>query len=75
MYRPGYNYQLKDFTKAWRTAAPIQAKHGGWYINPNALTEEQAYYMKTANASASWQINAQGELINTTHQPLYANED
>lgn len=75
LYRPGYRYRLKHFTYAWRTGVPLQSRHGGWYIDIDALTEEQTYYMQTANASASWQINSQGDLINTTHQPLYANED
>lgn len=74
IYRPNYKYQLKDFTKGWRTDYPMQAKHGGWYLDVNHLTEEQEYYMKTANASASWQVNEQGELINSTHKPLYTNE-
>jgi len=74
LYRPGYRYRLERFTYAWRTGAPLQARHGGWYIDVNALTEEQAYYMKTANSSASWQINEQGDLINTIHQPLYSHE-
>jgi hypothetical protein len=74
LYRPGYRYRLKHFTYAWRTGAPLQVRHGGWYIDVNALTEEQTYYMKTANSSASWQINKQGELINTTHKPIYTHE-
>lgn len=71
LYRPNYDHQLKHFTKAWRADYPLQARHGGWYIDPNALTEEQAYYIKTANASASWQIDEQGELTNKTHKTLY----
>ena len=74
LYRPNYKYQLKHFTKGWRTDYPIQARHGGWYIDINNLTEEQQYYMKTANASASWQIDEQGELMNPTHKPLYTDE-
>lgn len=74
LYRPGYRYRLERFTYAWRTGAPLQAIHGGWYIDVNALSEEQVYYMKTANSSASWQINEQGELVNITHKPLYTHE-
>jgi glycosyltransferase involved in cell wall biosynthesis len=74
LYRPNYNYKLKHFTKAWRTNYPITAKHGGWYLDMQHLTEEQAYYMKTANASASWQVNTKGELINPVHKTLYSNE-
>jgi hypothetical protein len=74
LYRPGYSYKLKHFTKAWRTDYPLQAKHGGWYLDLEHLTKEQRYYMKTANDSASWQINEAGELINKTHKPLYSND-
>ncbi|TWO34380.1 glycosyltransferase [Seonamhaeicola sediminis] len=74
LYRPRYKYQLKDFTKAWRTEYPLQAIHGGWYIDINHLTEEQEYYIQTANQSASWNINAKGELVNDVHKPLYKDE-
>lgn len=75
LYRPGYNYQKKNFTKAWRTDFPLQARHGGWYINPNSLTEEQKYYQKTANESASWLLENDGELKSNTHQKTYANDN
>ena len=74
LYRPGYQYQLKNFTKAWRTDYPLQARHGGWYLDINYLTDEQKYYIKTANKSASWNIDAKGKLINQAHKPLYYNE-
>ncbi|RED48372.1 glycosyltransferase family A protein [Seonamhaeicola aphaedonensis] len=74
LYRPGYKYKLKDFTKAWRTDYPLQAIHGGWYIDIDNLTEEQEYYIKTANQSASWNINTKGELVNNIHKPLYKDE-
>ena len=74
LYRPNYNYKLKNFTKAWRTDFPIQAKHGGWYFNLEDLSEEQSYYMNTANASASWKIDEKGELRNKLHKPLYSND-
>lgn len=75
LYRPGYNYQKKNFTKAWRTDFPLQARHGGWYINPNTLTEEQEYYQKTANQSASWLLKNDGELKSNTHQKTYTNDN
>ena len=74
MYRPKYDYRLKHFTKAWRTDFPYQAKHGGWYLDVNSLSEEQRFYMETANESASWQIDDKGELKNKIHKPLYSNE-
>ena len=74
LYRPGYTYQKKNFTKAWRTDFPLQAIHGGWYINPHDLTEEQAYYQNTANISASWLLEKDGELKSNLHQKTYTNE-
>ena len=71
LYRPNYNYNLKHFTKAWRTDYPLQARHGGWYIDIDNLTEEQEYYLKTANESASWKINNQGDLVNRVHKSIY----
>ena len=74
LYRPRYRYRLKHFTKAWRTSYPLQARHGGWYFDVKNLTNEQTYYMKTANDSASWHIDAQGKLINVKHKSLYSND-
>ena len=71
LYRPYYNYNLKHFTKAWRTDYPLQARHGGWYIDIDNLTEEQEFYLKSANESASWQINQAGDLVNKVHKTLY----
>lgn len=71
LYRPNYNYKLKHFTKAWRTDYPIKASHGGWYIDIDHLTEEQRFYLESANESASWQINQNGDLVNTVHKTLY----
>ncbi|WP_296320439.1 glycosyltransferase family 2 protein [Winogradskyella sp.] len=75
LYRPNYRYKRKNFTKAWRTDFPLQAIHGGWYVNPNKLTDEQCYYMKTANASASWLLDDSGNIKETLHKNTYTNED
>ena len=75
LYRPHYKYKLKDFTKAWRTDYPVQAKHGGWYIDPKALTIEQKHYQETANSSASWLIDGSGELASNTHNKIYTNDE
>ena len=74
IYRPKYRYKLKHFTKAWRTDYPMQARHGGWYIDPINLSEEQKQYLNTANDSASWLIDEKGILINKVHNPLYSND-
>lgn len=61
LYRPG-----KPFVsyKAIRSKYPYLAIHEGWYIDPKNLTKEQEYYFKTANESASWKMNPNGELVN-----------
>ncbi|MFD2542032.1 glycosyltransferase family 2 protein [Lacinutrix gracilariae] len=74
LYRPNYKYQRKGFTQGWRTDYPLQAKHGGWYIDINNLSEEQEYYIETANDSASWQLDKEGELKNPIHKKLYTND-
>jgi hypothetical protein len=73
LYRPGYKYKLKRFTKAWRTKPPYTARHGGWYIDADNLTEEQKYYIQTANHSASWNIDSAGNLVNEIYKKIYKN--
>ncbi|MFD1064141.1 glycosyltransferase family 2 protein [Winogradskyella litorisediminis] len=75
LYRPGYTYKKQNFTKAWRTDYPLQAIHGGWYIDPSNLTEEQICYQKTANESASWLLKKSGELKSDLHQKTYIDEN
>ena len=75
LYRPNYKYKRKNFTKAWRTDFPLQALHGGWYINPSKLTEEQRYYLKTANASASWLLDNLGNIKDSLHKNTYTNDN
>ena len=64
LYRPGIiDYNSKVFYNAIRVNAPYIAKHGGWYISTNNLTEEQKYYLKTANQSSSWLVDENGGLL------------
>lgn len=42
------------------------AKHGGWYVDPNNLSNEEKYYIETATKSSSWEIDEKGELANIT---------
>ncbi|NIJ45431.1 hypothetical protein FHR24_001899 [Wenyingzhuangia heitensis] len=56
LYRPKINI-LRYFYKGLRTDFPYQARHFGWYINPQKLTEEQVFYNKEANSSSSWNID------------------
>ena len=71
LYRPNYTYNKSDFFIGLRTEKPYAAIHGGWYINPNKLTDEQDYYIKTANSSSSWLINATGDLANSEFNTHY----
>lgn len=53
----------RSFFYAIRMAGDFTAKHGGWYINHENLTEEQKHYYETANASNSWKTDKNGNLI------------
>ena len=74
LYRPGYKRKNpKLFKKAIRMDYPYNARHGGWYIDTNKLTDEQNFYIKTANYSSSWLIDKEGELINPIFKNVYDN--
>ena len=64
LYRPNYKREESNFLHAIRTNLPYTARHGGWYIDPKNLSDEQKYYIRTANSSSSWLTNENGELIN-----------
>jgi len=55
LYRPG-NIDLKQFHSALRTDRPYTARHLGWYIDPDNLSEEELHYINTANFSNSWSL-------------------
>jgi len=63
LYRPFYKYSSYNFYRAIRTNYPYTAIHGGWYVNPNNMTEEQVYYVKTTNSSSSWLHSKEGKNI------------
>lgn len=75
MYRPNYIRNNHNFLSGIRTNIPYTARHGGWYINPKALTEEQLFYIKTANSSSSWLTDENGELVNDTFKNHYTNKN
>ena len=54
LYRPGNGFISY---KGIRTKYPYLANHFGWNIDPKNLSEEQKYYYKSANKSASWKID------------------
>lgn len=61
LYKPRYLAD-KNFYKGLRIAGDYTAKHGGWYLDPKNMSEEDIYYFKTTNASNSWSFNSDGEL-------------
>jgi GT2 family glycosyltransferase len=63
LYRPINQFKIDFFYNAIRTKYPYIARHGGWYIDYENLTEEQNYYMKTANESSSWKVGDDGEIL------------
>lgn len=59
IYKPNYpkRYNHLHFLLAHRFAKEFIAKHGGWYIDQNNLSEEQKFYVMTASESSSWLQN------------------
>ena len=61
LYRPRpYSKSTSDFFNAIRTKPPYCAIHGGWYVDPMNLSEEQQFYFKTANKSSNWRLDDYG---------------
>jgi hypothetical protein len=71
LYRPNYKREESNFLKGIRMNFPYYARHGGWYVNPLELTDEQKYYIETANNSSSWLMDENGELKNTIFKEHY----
>lgn len=71
LYKPYYHRKNKNFKKALRTDYPYVARHGGWYLDFDNLTEEQLYYIQTANDSSSWKINLDGKIANKDYEKKY----
>jgi len=59
LYMPNFfqKYREVDFFSGIRLAGNYLAKHGGWYIDYDNLSEEQKYYQKTATNSSSWNLD------------------
>jgi len=64
LYKPGYPklFNHIHFLEGIRVAGNFTAKHGGWYLNEEKLTDEQIFYRKTATDSSSWLYKEGGEL-------------
>ncbi len=63
MYRKSFTFSKLN-KNVIRVAKPYAAKHLDWYIDPNKLTEDQIYYMKTTNERGHWGVNLLREKIN-----------
>ncbi|KFC59373.1 hypothetical protein FEM08_19770 [Flavobacterium gilvum] len=63
LYRPRYDHNQNSFLRGRRTKYPYAAKHGGWYIDSNRLTDEQKFYLENCNESSSWRVDKNGKLI------------
>jgi Glycosyl transferase family 2 len=64
LYKPSYKYDIDNFMMAIRTKYPIQAIHGGWYIDNKNLSKEQDFYYKSCDFSSSWLTDNEGNLVN-----------
>ncbi len=67
LYKPGYfadrlSLRTLLFQKAVRLAGDFTARHGGWYLDFENLTEEQKYYRETATKSSSWKLTNDGKV-------------
>lgn len=64
LYRPEKGiFRWTAFFRGIRTKRPYTARHGGWYIDPLNLTDEQRHYYKKANSSSTWRVNEDGNLV------------
>lgn len=63
LYPPRYKYDIGNFLNGGRIAGNFTAKHGGWYIDIDNMTDEERYYYETANSSNSWKLNKEGDHI------------
>ena len=65
LYRPAFLQEAfpTSFYEGIRVAGNYTAKHMGWYMDLNNLTEEQIYYQRTSNSSASWKLSKNGQLL------------
>ncbi len=65
LYKPGVRGGSE--LNAIRTGEPYTARHLSWYIDSSNLTEEEIYYIKTANSSSSWTNAMMGKVGNNDY--------
>lgn len=61
LYRPHKSFQCWE--SSIRTDAPYLLRHLPWYEDPNNLSEESHYYLKSASEASSWYKAVAGENI------------
>lgn len=60
-----------EFYKGIRIGGNYTAKHGGWYLDPENLSEETKFYFRNANNSSSWKFNNQNQLADSKFKNMY----
>jgi len=64
LYRPESGlFKYTNFFRGIRAKRPYTARHGGWYIDPKNMTDEQVHYYKKATSSSTWRFDADGNLV------------
>lgn len=70
LYSPSFfSKDSEEFLKGLRLAENFEAKHGGWYVDFDNLSEEQDYYYNTATNASSWK-----PIDGVTTNKLYENK-
>lgn len=64
LYMPHYPqlFNRIDFLQGVRIAGNFTASHGGWYVDPLNMTDEQQFYQATSSNASSWLIKSDGNL-------------
>jgi len=61
IYPPRYKFYNRNFFyQALRLGDVFTAKHGGWYIDNENLSEEDKFYFYRATTSSSWRLDENG---------------
>lgn len=74
IYKPSFrkgNHNFISFYSAIRLAGNYLSQHGGWYVNKDNLTDEQQYYLHSADSSSSWKMDLEGNLDNNFYKDQY----